>query len=222
MDAPLVLFAIGASLLCALLCGLLPAACFVRSHPQQALRAEGRTASESTGGSGCAACWSSERSPPVSPWLSSPACSCSASIACYASIVASPPSTSSAPPSTSPAPIRHAANARSVLQKLSGPFPSDTRGLLRRCHQRAPARGRPMGRHHIHTYRHTPDVVAPRCQLPLDQSRLLRDHADSAARRPLSTTMTSVKTSLSSRNAQRVSHGTTRIPSASSSVAGSR
>jgi predicted permease len=50
MDAPLVLFAIGASLLCALLCGLLPAVRFVRSHPQQALRAEGRTASESTGG----------------------------------------------------------------------------------------------------------------------------------------------------------------------------
>ncbi|HEX4581312.1 MAG TPA: ABC transporter permease [Acidobacteriaceae bacterium] len=50
MDAPLVLFAVGASLVCALLCGLLPAIRFVRSHPQQALRAEGRTASESAGG----------------------------------------------------------------------------------------------------------------------------------------------------------------------------
>ena len=50
MDAPLVLFAIGASLLCALLCGLLPAIRFVRHHPQQALRSESRTASESAGG----------------------------------------------------------------------------------------------------------------------------------------------------------------------------
>jgi predicted permease len=50
MDAPLVLFALGASLLCALLCGLLPAVRFVRNHPQQALRSESRTASESAGG----------------------------------------------------------------------------------------------------------------------------------------------------------------------------
>jgi predicted permease len=50
MDAQLVLFAIGASLVSALLCGLLPAIRFVRSHPQQALRSEGRTASESAGG----------------------------------------------------------------------------------------------------------------------------------------------------------------------------
>ncbi len=50
MDAPLVLFAIGASLLCALLCGLLPAIRFVRIHPQQALRAESRTTSEAAGG----------------------------------------------------------------------------------------------------------------------------------------------------------------------------
>lgn len=50
MDAPLVLFAIGASLLCALLSGLLPALRFVRSHPQGALRSESRTASESAGG----------------------------------------------------------------------------------------------------------------------------------------------------------------------------
>lgn len=50
MDATLVLFAIGTSLVCALLCGLLPAIRFVRSHPQQALRSEGRTASESAGG----------------------------------------------------------------------------------------------------------------------------------------------------------------------------
>jgi predicted permease len=50
MDAPLVLFAVGASLVCALLCGLLPAIRFVRSHPQQALRSESRTASESAGG----------------------------------------------------------------------------------------------------------------------------------------------------------------------------
>jgi predicted permease len=50
MDAQVVLFAIGASLLSALLCGLLPAIRFVRHHPQQALRSEGRTASESAGG----------------------------------------------------------------------------------------------------------------------------------------------------------------------------
>jgi predicted permease len=50
IDAPLVFFAIGVSLLCALLCGLLPAARFVRSHPQQALRSESRTASESGSG----------------------------------------------------------------------------------------------------------------------------------------------------------------------------
>jgi predicted permease len=50
MDVPLVLFAVAASLVCALLCGLLPAIRFVRSHPQQALRSEGRTASESAGG----------------------------------------------------------------------------------------------------------------------------------------------------------------------------
>jgi predicted permease len=50
MDAQLVLFAIGASLVSALLCGLLPALRFVRSHPQQALRSESRTASESAGG----------------------------------------------------------------------------------------------------------------------------------------------------------------------------
>jgi predicted permease len=50
MDAPVVLFAIGASLVCALLCGLLPAIRFTHSHPQQALRSESRTASESAGG----------------------------------------------------------------------------------------------------------------------------------------------------------------------------
>jgi predicted permease len=50
MDAQLVLFALGASLLSALLSGLLPAIRFARHHPQQALRAEGRTASESAGG----------------------------------------------------------------------------------------------------------------------------------------------------------------------------
>jgi predicted permease len=50
MDAPVVLFAIGASLVCALLCCLLPAFRFVRSHPQQALHSESRTASESAGG----------------------------------------------------------------------------------------------------------------------------------------------------------------------------
>jgi predicted permease len=50
MDAPLVLFAIGVSLVAALFCGLLPAIRFIRTHPQQALRAEGRTASESVGG----------------------------------------------------------------------------------------------------------------------------------------------------------------------------
>ncbi len=50
MDAPLVLFAIAASLVAALFCGLLPAIRFIRSHPQQALRSEGRTASESAGG----------------------------------------------------------------------------------------------------------------------------------------------------------------------------
>ncbi len=38
MDAQMVLFAVGASFLSALLCGLLPAARFVRNHPQQALR----------------------------------------------------------------------------------------------------------------------------------------------------------------------------------------
>lgn len=50
MDAPLVLFAIVASLVASLFCGLLPAIRFIRTHPQQALRAEGRTASESAGG----------------------------------------------------------------------------------------------------------------------------------------------------------------------------
>jgi predicted permease len=50
MDAQLVLFAVGASLLSALFCGLLPALRFIRNHPQQALRSEGRTASESAGG----------------------------------------------------------------------------------------------------------------------------------------------------------------------------
>src|ERR1700744_3593820 len=50
MDAPVVLFAIAASLVCALLCGLLPAIRFAHSHPQQALRSESRTASESAGG----------------------------------------------------------------------------------------------------------------------------------------------------------------------------
>jgi putative ABC transport system permease protein len=50
IDMPLVLFAIAASLLCALLCGLLPAIRFMRHHPQQALRSESRTASESAGG----------------------------------------------------------------------------------------------------------------------------------------------------------------------------
>jgi predicted permease len=50
MDGPLVLFAIGMSLVSALLCGLLPAIRFVRSHPQQALRSESRTASESASG----------------------------------------------------------------------------------------------------------------------------------------------------------------------------
>jgi predicted permease len=50
MDASLVLFAIGASLVCALLCGILPAIRFVRSHPQEALRSETRTASEAAGG----------------------------------------------------------------------------------------------------------------------------------------------------------------------------
>ena len=50
MDTPVVLFAIGASLVCALLCGLLPAIRFTHSHPQQALRSEGRNASESVGG----------------------------------------------------------------------------------------------------------------------------------------------------------------------------
>src|ERR1700758_575556 len=50
MDAQIVLFAIGASLVSALLCGLLPAARFVRNHPQQALRSEGRITSESASG----------------------------------------------------------------------------------------------------------------------------------------------------------------------------
>jgi putative ABC transport system permease protein len=50
MDAQVVLFAIGASFLSALFCGLLPALRFVRHHPQQALRSESRTASESAGG----------------------------------------------------------------------------------------------------------------------------------------------------------------------------
>ncbi len=50
IDTPLVLFALGASLVSALLCGLLPAIRFVRNHPQQALRAESRTASESASG----------------------------------------------------------------------------------------------------------------------------------------------------------------------------
>lgn len=50
MDASLVLFAVGASLLSAVLCGVLPAIRFVRNHPQQALRSESRTASESAGG----------------------------------------------------------------------------------------------------------------------------------------------------------------------------
>jgi predicted permease len=50
MDAQIVLFAIGASLVSALLCGLLPALRFARHHPQQALRSEGRTASESAAG----------------------------------------------------------------------------------------------------------------------------------------------------------------------------
>jgi predicted permease len=50
MDAQVVLFALGASLLSALFCGLLPTIRFARHHPQQALRAEGRTASESAGG----------------------------------------------------------------------------------------------------------------------------------------------------------------------------
>src|SRR6201996_484386 len=50
MDAQIILFAVGASLVSALLCGLLPAARFVRNHPQQALRSEGRTTSESAGG----------------------------------------------------------------------------------------------------------------------------------------------------------------------------
>jgi predicted permease len=50
MDAPIVLFAIGVSLVAALLCGLLPSIRFVRSHPQEALRSESRTASESAGG----------------------------------------------------------------------------------------------------------------------------------------------------------------------------
>lgn len=50
MDAQIVLFAVGAAFASALLCGLLPAMRFVRNHPQQALRAEGRAASESAGG----------------------------------------------------------------------------------------------------------------------------------------------------------------------------
>jgi predicted permease len=50
IDTALVLFAVGASLVCALLCGLLPAVRFVHSHPQAALRSESRTASESAGG----------------------------------------------------------------------------------------------------------------------------------------------------------------------------
>jgi predicted permease len=50
MDAQVVLFAIGASCVSALFCGLLPALRFVRHHPQQALRSESRTASESAGG----------------------------------------------------------------------------------------------------------------------------------------------------------------------------
>jgi predicted permease len=50
MDASLVLFAVAAAFVSALLCGLLPAIRFVRHHPQQALRSESRTASESAGG----------------------------------------------------------------------------------------------------------------------------------------------------------------------------
>jgi predicted permease len=50
MDATLVSFAVGASLVCALLCGLLPAIRFIRNHPQQALRSASRNASESAGG----------------------------------------------------------------------------------------------------------------------------------------------------------------------------
>ncbi|HZD77449.1 MAG TPA: ABC transporter permease, partial [Acidobacteriaceae bacterium] len=50
MDASLVLFAVAAAFVSALLCGLLPALRFVRHHPQQALRSESRTASESAGG----------------------------------------------------------------------------------------------------------------------------------------------------------------------------
>jgi predicted permease len=50
MDAQVAFFAIGASLVCAVLCGLLPAIRFTRHHPQQALRSESRTASESAGG----------------------------------------------------------------------------------------------------------------------------------------------------------------------------
>jgi predicted permease len=50
VDASVVAFAVGASLLCGLLSGLLPGLRFTKSSPQRALHAESRTASEAAGG----------------------------------------------------------------------------------------------------------------------------------------------------------------------------
>ena len=50
IDGRIVLFAGAASLVSALLCSILPALRFINTHPQQALRAESRTASEAAGG----------------------------------------------------------------------------------------------------------------------------------------------------------------------------
>ena len=171
----------------ALLCGLLPAARFVRSHPQQALRAEGRTASESTGGKRV------RRVLVVGEVAASITLVVLAGmflLSLYRLLRVDRGFTTEHVISATVVLPRHqydTPQTREAFYKNSlDRFRQIARGPLRRCHQRAPARGRPMGRHHLHTHRHTPDVVAPCCQLPLDQSRLLRDHADSAARRPLS------------------------------------
>ncbi len=186
MDAPVVLFAIGASLVCSLLCGLLPAIRFTHIHPQQALRSESRTASESAGGKQL------RRGLVIAEVAASVALVVLAGmflLSLYrllrvdrgfatehvisASIVM--PDKQYSAPAT-----REAFYQRSLdrLRQLPGsPF--------RRCHQRSAARWRPLGRHDLRPRRYASDLCSARCQIPLAEPRLLRDDANSAPRRPV-------------------------------------
>ena len=81
--------------------------------------------------------------------------------------------------------VRQAATARSLLSALARTPPPVARRPLRRRHQRAAARWRSLGRHDLPPLRHASALLTSRRQVPLAQPRLLRNHADPARRRPL-------------------------------------